>query len=184
MRGTGSFRKPPSADDDFAPDDADFREPGSAAGKRQGPSLKARAVALLSRREHSRQELFRKLAPHAESQEALEQVLDELARENWQSDKRFAQSLVHRQAARQGASRILSTLRQHGLDAESLSELGDSLRETELDRAREVWQKKFGKAPGDAREHARQIRFLASRGFSPELLRTILREADSDGRGD
>ena len=183
MNGSGSFRRSSSADDDFAPDDAAFRDPEQPAPKRPGPSLKARAVSLLSRREHSRQELFRKLAPHAESPEALEQVLDDLARENWQSDERFAHGLVNRQAGRQGASRILSTLRQHGLDADTLSELGDSLRNTELDRAREVWQKKFGKAPEDAREHARQIRFLASRGFSPELLRTILREAkesDSD----
>src|SRR5690606_27629100 len=141
------------------------------------PSLKARAVALLSRREHSRQELFRKLSPHAENPEELEQLLDTLARENWQSDERFAQSLVNRTAARQGSSRILNTLRQHGLDAESLSGLEDNLRETELDRAKEVWQKKFGRIPLDAKEHARQLRFLASRGFSPELLRTILRDA-------
>lgn len=180
MRKTGYFRQSSSANDEFAPDDADYREPQGTESKRHGPSLKARAVALLSRREHSRLELFRKLAPHAASEEELEQMLDHLARENWQSDERFAQSLVHRQSAKHGTSRILNTLRQHGLDAENLSDLKDNLRETELDRAREVWLKKFGKAPADAKEHARQIRFLASRGFSPELLRTILRDFNDD----
>jgi|SRR5690606_1938296 len=177
MHGNSSFRKSTSASDDFAPDDADFRESDSNVSRRQGPSLKARAVALLSRREHSRLELSRKLAPHAESPEALEQVLNDLAQQNWQSDARFAQSLVNRQAARQGSSRILSTLRQHGVDAESLSQLEDNLRSTELERATEVWQKKFGEPPADAKAYARQIRFLASRGFSPELLKRILREA-------
>src|SRR3546814_2337183 len=59
-------------------------------------SLKARAVGFLSRREHSRLELERKLAPYAADAAELERVLDQLEREQWLSNQRFAQALVNR----------------------------------------------------------------------------------------
>src|SRR5690606_15489559 len=78
-----------------------------ASPKKKGPSLKARAIAILSRRENSRLELQRKLASHASSPEELQQLLDSLERENWLSNERFAQSLAHRRSATQGANRIV-----------------------------------------------------------------------------
>jgi len=154
----------------------------SAEGARDpgGRSLKARAIGFLSRREYSRMELQRKLAPHAESEQELSALLDDLERGNWLSTERYAQSLVHRKAARQGAALILQELRQHGVNAQSIADIGKQLRDSEYDRALAVWQKKFGHAPLDAKDYARQLRFLASRGFSPELLRTILRTAGND----
>src|SRR5690606_2798808 len=83
--------------------------------ERAGPSLKARAVAMLSRREHSRHELKHKLAVYAKESDDIDSLLDGLARENWQSDERFAQSLVNRRADRKGTQLILNELRQHGL---------------------------------------------------------------------
>ena len=142
--------------------------------KKKGPSLKARAIAMLSRRENSRLELQRKLAPHASSAEELDQLLNDLERDNWLSNQRFAQNLVHRRAHAKGASLIVHELRQHGLADETISELQQQLRDTEVDRARMVWEKKFGHAPEDAKAHAKQFRFLASRGFSAECLRRIL----------
>lgn len=151
--------------------------------KRPGPSLKARAVAMLSRREHSRIELARKLAPHVDPSDPaqLERVLDELERENWLSNERFAQNLVHRRASRKGAALVLQELRQHGLPDEQLADIRHQLQNTELQRATEVWQKKFGRAPADAKDYARQFRFMASRGFSPQCLRQILGEQESGG---
>src|SRR5690606_3563096 len=150
--------------------------------KRQGPSLKARAVAMLSRREHSRVELARKLAPHADPDDPaqLEHVLDELQRDNWLSNERFAQNLVHRRAPRKGAALVIQELRQHGLTDEQLSDIRHELQNTEVQRATEVWQKKFGRPPVDVKDHARQFRFLASRGFSPQCLRQILGEYNED----
>jgi len=141
---------------------------------RPGPSLKSRAIAYLSRREHSRRELQRKLAPYAEDSNALEHLLDELERENWLSNERFAHSLVNRRAQREGAGRIVQTLRQHGVSDEQIAEINTSLKETEPDRALEVWQKKFSHAPANAKEYARQYRFMASRGFSTDCIRRIL----------
>ncbi len=119
------------------------QEPDARASRRAGISLKGRAIGYLSRREHSRLELQRKLAPYidADDPEALKRVLDELEREGWLSDTRFAQSLVHRRAGRLGARRVLQELRQHGVADDTLAEVGDTLRDSECQRARDVWQK-------------------------------------------
>lgn len=145
---------------------------GSGAGS--GPSLKARAVAYLFRREHSRQELRRKLSAWCDDPAAVEAVLDDLAREHWQSDQRYAQAYAHRAAARQGAQRILGALRQQGVADDQLADLRDSLRSTEAERARAVWARKFGQPPADPREYARQYRFMAGRGFSADCIRRLL----------
>ncbi|NYT57511.1 recombination regulator RecX [Alcaligenaceae bacterium] len=142
--------------------------------KKTGPTLKARAIGYLSRREHSRQELGRKLAPYAQDANEIEPLLDQLEGENWLSNERFAHSLLNRRASRQGASRILNELRQHGVNDAAIAEAGRQLHTTELERARAVWEKKFGQLPSNAKEYARQYRFLASRGFAAESLRRIL----------
>lgn len=139
-----------------------------------GPSLKARAIGYLSRREHSRAELQRKLLPYAEDPESLEALLHTLERENWLSNQRFAQSLVNRRAQRQGTQRIVQELKQHGLSDDAVSDIGERLRQTEFERAEAVWSKKFHQLPVDAKEYARQFRFLGSRGFAPEAIRRIL----------
>lgn len=163
------------------------RQAGNAqqAGKSPlgGRSLKARAVAYLSRREYSRLELRRKLLPQAQDPVELERVLDDLEREQWLSDDRFARALVHRKAARQGTARIVQELRRHGLPDDRLDAMRTQLQGTELERAREVWRKKFSSPPGDAREYTRQYRFLASRGFSADCLRRILGDHDDAPEG-
>jgi regulatory protein len=161
-------------DDGFETMASSVRDSTQPPAERSGPSLKARAIAFLSRREHSRRELQRKLAPYTEDGDALVQLLDELERENWLSNERFAHSLVNRRAPREGAGRIVQTLRQHGVSDQHIAEISSSLKETEPDRALEVWQKKFGHAPANAKEFARQYRFMASRGFSTDCIRRIL----------
>lgn len=135
-------------------------------------------MGYLSRREHSRAELARKLAPHAESPEALEQLLDNLQRDNWLSDSRFVDSLVHRRAARYGTARVMQEARQHQLDSEHLADLQERLRTTELERAREVWRKRFGAAPTTLEEKAKQIRFMTARGFSRGVVSQIIKGAE------
>lgn len=141
-----------------------------------GVSLKARAVGLLSRREHSRSELRRKLAPHCEDPSELEALLDDLERGNWLSEERFAESLAHRHAPRHGVRRILQELRRHDLPEETVAGIAEALRGTELERARTVWNRRFGKPPADAREFGRQYRYMLARGFTAEALRRILAE--------
>ncbi|MGB6241118.1 MAG: recombination regulator RecX [Castellaniella sp.] len=149
---------------------------------RPGLSLKARAVGYLSRREHSRLELQRKLSAYCDDPAEIEAVLDDLQRTRWQSDQRYAQAYVHRTADRQGAQRILGALRQQGVADEQLVDLQDTLRASEPERARAVWQRKFSAPPVDARDYARQYRFLAGRGFGGDVIRRLL--ADRDGAFD
>lgn len=154
--------------------------PDAEGQARKGPSLKMRAVGYLSRREHAREELARKLAAHAEDPAEVEAVLDALEKEGWLSTERFAQSLVHRRASRQGAARIVQELRQHGVDDNQVAELREQLRATEYDRALEVWKKRFSAKPEDRAAYAKQARFLASRGFAHDVIRRILGESDDD----
>ncbi|AOY91679.1 recombination regulator RecX [Cupriavidus sp. USMAA2-4] len=137
-------------------------------------SLKARAIGYLSRREHSRAELARKLAPHAESPEEVEQLLDALERENWLSNVRFVDSLVHRRAARYGAARVMQEAKTHQLGGEQLQALKERLADTELARARAVWQKRFGVAPESPEARAKQIRFMMARGFSRSVIGKVI----------
>lgn len=158
----------------------------AAASTRQRPerSLKGRALGYLSRREYSRAELSRKLMPYVEDADALEVMLDALERDGWLSDARFAESIVHRRAARVGSGRIVSELKRHAVGETLIEEVSTQLRETELVRAHAVWRKKYGELPGTPSERARQARFLAARGFSMSIIGKILKGIDEDGFGE
>lgn len=138
-------------------------------------SLKGRALKYLAAREHSRIELRRKLMPHAESAEQLDALLDDLEGKGLLSVQRFAESVVHRKAARYGAARVQAELAQHQLPAELTRELTQALRETELERAHALWARRYGEIPESPEDRARQMRFLAGRGFSPEVIRRVVR---------
>lgn len=133
-----------------------------------------RAVRLLARREHTRAELARKLAAHGTKDE-IEIMLNELARTGLQSDARFAESWLRSQAGRFGTARLRQTLRSKGVAMEIVDAQASDLPD-ELDRARSVWTKKFGEPAADARDWAKQARFLQGRGFSTEIIRKLLRE--------
>lgn len=140
-------------------------------------SLKARALRYLSMREHSRQELARKLARYAQEGDDIDALLDTLEAANFQSQERFSESLVHRRADRFGNNRILSELQSHGIDAETLSGIKAGLAEDEVARARGVWERKYGHPPSDANERAKQMRFLQQRGFSHKAIAAVMRQA-------
>ena len=141
-------------------------------------SLKGRALRLLGMREHSRAELERKLASHEQEPGELQRVLDDLQAKDFISDERAAESVLHRRSTRLGAGRIRQELQAKGISAELVAASLASLKATELERAREVWRKKFGEPPQDAAQRAKQARFLVSRGFSGEVVARVLRLDD------
>lgn len=145
---------------------------------RPRPTLQARALRALARREHSRAELARKLAPHAESAEQLEALLDRLAGAGWLSNERFAESLVRRREPVRGTAVIRHEMRAHGLDSELVAARVAELRHTEYARARALWARRYDSAPVDAAQRARQSRFLLARGFSADVVRRIVGGAD------
>ncbi|MDB5954958.1 recombination regulator RecX [Ramlibacter sp.] len=143
-------------------------------------SLKGRALRLLAGREHSRRELERKLAAHETEPGQLKTALDELQARGFIDEQRVVDSLLHRRAGRLGVGRIKQELQAKGLDAERVAVAVASLQATEIERAREVWRKKFGELPQDATQRARQARFLAARGFGGEAIRRVLNMRDEE----
>lgn len=151
--------------------------PDSAQPKqrpRREKSLLARALGHLARREHSRAELARKLAPFAQSKEQLEALLADLQTRKLLSEERFTDMLTRSRGERFGAARVRLELRAHGLSDELVRKSIVQLSATEVTRAREVWRRKFRAAPADAAERARQMRFLAQRGFSTDAIRRVV----------
>jgi regulatory protein len=168
-------------------------------------SLKGRALQLLAQRDQSRVELRAKLLRHAAaearreaaaraaSEEAaveaasaddpadaaearrdeVDALLDWLEANRYLSSERFVESRVHARESRFGNRRIRAELAQHGVAVSP--ELARSLDESELQRAASVRARRFPAPPGDAAERAAQARFLAGRGFSPDVIQRVLR---------
>ena len=143
-------------------------------------SLTGRALRLLSSREHSRAELERKLAHYEEEPGALAKVLDALAAKDFINEGRVVDSVLNRRSAKLGTQRIKQELQAKGLEPEAVAEAVDKLRASEVDRAREVWRKKFGAPPKDAAERGKQMRFLASRGFGGDTIHRVVAGGDDD----
>ena len=143
-------------------------------------SLTGRALRLLSTREHSRAELERKLAKFEEEPGALAKVLDSLTTKDFINEGRVVESVLYRRSAKLGAQRIKQELKAKGLEPEAVAEAVTLLRASELERAREVWRKKFGTPPADAAERGKQMRFLASRGFGGDTIQTVVSGGDED----
>ncbi|MBK7000864.1 MAG: recombination regulator RecX [Rhodoferax sp.] len=142
------------------------------------PSLKGRALRLLSMREYSRLELERRLQPFEEEPGALARVLDELEAKGFISAQRVLESVLHRKSAKLGVLRLRQELQSKGLPAEAVQEAVGQLHATEVERARAIWRKKFGTAPTNPAERAKQMRFLAGRGFSSDTIQRVVSGAD------
>lgn len=144
------------------------------------PSLKGRALRLLSSREHSRLELERKLQRYEEVPGELAAALDELQAKGFISEQRVLESVVNRRSGKLGAARVKQELQTKGLAPELVAQAMVNLRASELARAREVWVKKFGQQPQDSSQRAKQMRFLASRGFGGDAIRKVVSEGSDE----
>jgi regulatory protein len=167
------------------------------------PSLKARALQWLAQREHSRAELRRKLMRLARQRaadaakganedgdglaeldpvdpaSAVDLLLDWLVANRYLSDARFVESRVNARTARYGNLRIRQELGQHGAALDAAT--AERLKGSEVARAQALWARRYGATPAlDANERARQMRFLAGRGFSADVIRRVVRGAEID----
>lgn len=148
---------------------------------RPEPSLRARALRLLARREHSRLELQRKLAPYAQDPGEIENLIGDLVRRGWLSEQRVVEQLIHAHRGKFGSQRIRQQLLDKGIDEEQVARALPLLREGDIEAARAVWQRKFrGKLPCGMAERAKQVRFMQSRGFALETVLRIIRGDDDD----
>ncbi|MEO7939937.1 MAG: recombination regulator RecX [Burkholderiaceae bacterium] len=149
------------------------------------PSLKGRALRLLAMREYSVSELERRLKRHEVEPGQLRTVLDELQAKGFIDNRRVIASVIHQRAAKLGLARIRQELQHKGVAGEEAREALAALQPTELARAHQIWRKKFGNAategsdgaadaPTDAAHRARQMRFLAARGFTGDTIRRVV----------
>jgi regulatory protein len=146
----------------------------------QSLSLKGRALRALTARDHSRVELERKLASSEEVPGELAKVLDDLAAKGFLDEQRAADSLAHRRGQKLGTARVVQEMRLRGIEPEAIENAAEQLKATELERAREVWRKKFGEPAQDSAERGKQMRFLIARGFSSEIIRRVITGTDDD----
>ena len=146
--------------------------------KQHALSLMGRALRYLSRREHSCQELRKKLLPYAESDVELDDVMAKLETQSWLSDERFAESLVRRKSERYGSLKIINELKQQGIEGDSLLGIKERLKISDATRAWELWQRKFDSlVTKDPKEKSKQMRYLVSKGFPMSVVIKII-----DGR--
>ena len=148
-----------------------IREPDTPA------ALKARALRHLARREHSRAELLRKLAPHAESPKALEDLLQELIQRKQLSDERYAEARAHWLARKYGAARIREDLKARGVSQALAGRISSA---SDLEKARAILARKYRQAATTREETAKRVRFLQGRGFSHDVIRGALRVDDAE----
>lgn len=138
-------------------------------------SLRERALRLLARREHTRVELSRKLAAHG-TEEEIQTLLTHLETAGLLSDARFAEAFIAARGARLGSLKLRHELRSKGVSDTLIETYVHNSPAEELQRAQTLWLRKFGTPPADAREYARQARFLMTRGFSGDIIHRLLKE--------
>lgn len=141
-------------------------------------NLEKAALRLLGIREHSRQELRRKLKPRASHIDQLERLLDTLAECGAQSDRRFTGEYINFRSSRGfGPVRIRMELAERGIDASLIAQCLDP-DDAQWDQVLiTAAESKFGKQPSQGfREWARRARFLEYRGFARAHIRRLLPE--------
>lgn len=155
-----------------------------AARTRQAPSLSNRALQALTRREYSRMELQRKLTPHADSAQQLQDVLDAMQAKGFLSDVRAAEAMTRQKSARFGNARIRQELMAKGIEKDLISNTLAALEDNEWERAKQVWDSKFGHLSGQElawperhKLQAKQLRFMLGRGFSSDLVRKLIQDS-------
>ena len=139
------------------------------------PSVRDRAIRLLARREYARAELEQRLLARGGERSEVTAALDELASEGLLSDARYARSLLVRKSGNYSRRRIVQELKAAGVTRDEIEAALDEAQVDDDAALIALWQRRFGRAPGDEREKARQVRFLQSRGFALSAILKLLR---------
>ena len=145
-------------------------------------AVRRTAMDLLARREHGRVELTRKLRQRGACPDMIDIALDRLTEEGLLSESRYLERYIsYRAGSGYGPLRIREELNQRGLprgDVEqALRECGFNWQE----KLEDTWRRKFsGQMPFDAKERARQGRFLSYRGYPLEMIGRLLSGREFD----
>ena len=148
--------------------------PSVAAAKPEDKALVSAALKLLARRDYSRSEFISRLMSAEFGKDDVEAAADWCHEQGFLNETRFAESASRRLGAKFGAKRVAHTLRQKGVAEEQVSAAMSTLNESEQDRARALWTRKFAKVAESADEKSKQIRYLQSRGFSFAIIKLVI----------
>lgn len=155
------------------------RAPKAQTPAEAAQKLRNKALRLLTTREHSREELLRKLAQakarnaKREEQEHdrnvakddIEKLVDSLAAQGWQSDERFAEAMVRRLSGQASKRFIAEKLAQAGVKKDAAQLAVEAIESDDFEIAQQLWNRRYGETPSNDKERQRHIRFLLSRGF-------------------
>ena len=133
-------------------------------------------MGYLSRREYSCKELAQKLSAYAEPEDDIAALIEDFKQRGWLSEERYAEQIVHARKRKFGSMRVAHELREHGVAEELVEKAVAEVRQDELSNARAIWRKKYKAGPKSREEWAKQARFLQSRGFSFDLIKTVLND--------
>lgn len=143
--------------------------------KGQAPSLMGRALRYLSRREHSRQELRKKLLVYAETEDEVDELLIKLEKQSWLSDERYAEGLARRKSDRYGSLKIIDELKQQSINPHIVSKIKEELKQSDLERAWALWDRKFSRVVAvEPKERAKQMRYLVTKGFPLDVVSKVV----------
>jgi regulatory protein len=138
-------------------------------------SIRDTAIRMLARREYARAEIEQRLLARGADAAEVTRTLDDLERLGYLSDARFARMLVAQKAGRFGKRAIAHAIRERRVEPSAAREALEALAEhDEVADARTLWQRRFGVAPSDDRERARQLRFLVARGYSVSVAIAVI----------
>ena len=151
-----------------------------ASKTRPPKSLKARAVGYLARRDYARIELRDKLLATGATADEVDPVLDDLAAQGYLSDERYAHALVRQKTGGYSKRAIAQTLKAKGVTGEVATVALDAADADDATTMVALWRRRFGRAPANDRERARQVRFLQSRGFGLSAILKLLRDPPDD----
>jgi regulatory protein len=134
--------------------------------------IKESCLRLLAHREHSQKELLNKLLVKGFDKEEVLGVIEELARQGWQSDLRYAESYArHRIGKGYGPVFITYELRKNGVDTDNLEDIVQRTAGSWMELLEQVYTKKYGHdSLLDRNEWAKRSRFLMQRGFSGTMI--------------
>lgn len=138
-------------------------------------NIRQKALGFLSRREHSRRELFLKLCRYDFSSEEINKVLNEIENENLLSEDRFISNFIRaRRSKGQGPLKICAELQNRGIDPTQIFMSEEWLETDWQERADAVRIKRFGESvPVSRIEQAKQGRYLQQRGFTIAQIRKM-----------
>ena len=145
-----------------------------------GSRLRSYAFAVLTRREYSKADLIEKLGLYAMDRDEVLKLVDELAKENYQSDQRVAEIMLSSQKRKgKGPNRIKLALKSKKIDASLIQE---ELKETDWnEQAYQLKIKKYGaKVEKEPKLKAKQIRFLMYRGFEMDAIMKAISRKEED----